>query len=460
MMSAWKPTIDPHVRANQVRNCLKVVLTSDEFGGSRRLQEFLTYVVEEKLAGREDRIKGKTIAEDVYGRKISGRSQDVSVVRVDGSRLRQRLGQYNSGPGRQDALRIEIPTGTYVPEFVDQENTIERATGTAWLNRNSVYVAALTLITLLGVGSVIWSQIRHVGVEVPAPPLADLASAIARGDRNEMKRRAMFDKSPASLQAYDIAQQARDLIWPPLDPARRQTALELFERAIDIDSSHYGGYAGAAQVLAFRAFVPGPGDRQELIAKARAMGERAQELNATSAWVQSALAWLSFVSGDIDRAVELSDRAVSLDPSDGYVLDFHGAILVLNGDFERVVQDLGPHLSPTEKSLRFVHRNIYAMANFHLGNHQKAIDLLNEITDLGGAISPLTTAYLAASHQALGNRQDARKLASDLTTSWPDFRIDHLLRTVFRHPKHPEEVLSQLRATGWKSAEHPVIPSQ
>ena len=91
--NAKKLTTEIELDKGQVRAALQSASNSDAFSGALRLQEFLTYVVEEKLSGRQDGIQGKTIAVDVYNRKIEGLGDGDKVVRVDASRLRRRLDQ-------------------------------------------------------------------------------------------------------------------------------------------------------------------------------------------------------------------------------------------------------------------------------------------------------------------------------------------------------------------------------
>ncbi|MCW5698445.1 MAG: hypothetical protein KIT00_01235 [Rhodospirillales bacterium] len=100
-----------------VRAELRRILASEEFVASVQLGKFLKYVVEEKLAGRDGLLKAYTIATNVFGRDESFDPQIDSIVRVEGSRLRQRLMQYYGGVGRDNPVRISIPRGTYVPVF-------------------------------------------------------------------------------------------------------------------------------------------------------------------------------------------------------------------------------------------------------------------------------------------------------------------------------------------------------
>jgi hypothetical protein len=100
-----------------VRAELDRVLHSHEFRASRRCQEFLRYVVENTLAGRGDTLKERTIGIDVFGRPVSYDPSEDATVRVKAGEVRKRLGIYYSGAGSADDIRIELPAGTYAPEF-------------------------------------------------------------------------------------------------------------------------------------------------------------------------------------------------------------------------------------------------------------------------------------------------------------------------------------------------------
>jgi tetratricopeptide (TPR) repeat protein len=429
---------DAQLDAAVVRDCLRSVLESTEFQGSHRMQEFLTYVVEEKLAGRETRIKGKTIAEDVYGRKVDGNSDNETVVRVDAGRLRRKLDWYYKEVGQKDAVIIRIQPGSYVPVFAAQSGRQKNS-------ENFVILVGLPLLIFVGVVGFFWAQQNQPPV-FPSKAVETAAPSLL-----EIQRQTMFDKSPASLQAFNIAQQARELIFPPIDPVRLKSTLEMFQHAITLDGNYTGGYAGAAQVLAFFAYVPGPGNAEEALAKATELARHAQRLNPTDAWVQSALAWVSFVAGDFNRAKELSARAAALDPHDKHVRDFHGMIAIFGGDFERAAAVVKPHLPARGEKARLVHQNIYALAQFHLGNFDETINFINKITVRGGASSPLTTAYLAAAYQANGDEGKARDLVKKMKSAWPRFQIDKLLNRAYQHRQHAETVLGALRQAGWSA---------
>ena len=102
--------------ASAIRKAVERVLSSEEFRDADRLQAILRFVVQETLAGRSEVIKETTIALEVFGRGIDDPSPG-SIVRVSAARLRRKLSHYYASSGQDDPVRIEIPTGSYVPTF-------------------------------------------------------------------------------------------------------------------------------------------------------------------------------------------------------------------------------------------------------------------------------------------------------------------------------------------------------
>jgi adenylate cyclase len=95
---------------------LERILTSSEYPGTGRCSAFLSYIVQEVLEGRANRLKGYSVAIEVFGRH-EGYTQDDPVVRIEAGRLRRALERYYLIAGRDDPLVIEVPKGGYVPTF-------------------------------------------------------------------------------------------------------------------------------------------------------------------------------------------------------------------------------------------------------------------------------------------------------------------------------------------------------
>ena len=79
------------------------------------MKDFLSFVIEEALAGRGERVKEHTVAQEVFQKDETFDPKISSIVRVEASRLRSKLKQYYESEGRPDQIRLEIPKGRYVP---------------------------------------------------------------------------------------------------------------------------------------------------------------------------------------------------------------------------------------------------------------------------------------------------------------------------------------------------------
>lgn len=103
--------------APAVRETLERLLASETFGRSERARELLRYLVEQEQAGEADKLKGFSIAVDVFGRDAEFDSSTDAVVRVQAGRLRDLLQQYFETEGKAEPIRIVIPRGSYVPAY-------------------------------------------------------------------------------------------------------------------------------------------------------------------------------------------------------------------------------------------------------------------------------------------------------------------------------------------------------
>lgn len=97
---------------------LDSLLAWPEMARSPQLANFLTYIVNKRIAGDTQSIKAYSIAVDVFGRPPDFDPQADPIVRVQARRLRGLLDEYYRGPGVADPLQIQLPIGRYVPEFV------------------------------------------------------------------------------------------------------------------------------------------------------------------------------------------------------------------------------------------------------------------------------------------------------------------------------------------------------
>ena len=98
-----------------IRNQLETILGSSVFSRSPQLRRFLSFVVEQRLAGQGHTLKESVLAHELYGKGTNFDGGTDPVVRVDARRLRDKLREYYEG--RADPVVISLPKGSYVPVF-------------------------------------------------------------------------------------------------------------------------------------------------------------------------------------------------------------------------------------------------------------------------------------------------------------------------------------------------------
>jgi adenylate cyclase len=98
-----------------VREALARLLASGDFDGTPRSRDFLRFIVEETLDGRQDELTQATVATRVFGRRQDFDATIDPIVRIQAGRLRRSLERYYLLSGTRDPVRIELPRGGYVP---------------------------------------------------------------------------------------------------------------------------------------------------------------------------------------------------------------------------------------------------------------------------------------------------------------------------------------------------------
>lgn len=186
--------------AETFRTALSGLLASDAFQRSPALGRLLTYLVDQVLAGQAETLKESVIGHELYDRPASYNPKLDSLVRVSANRLRNRLEEhYRANPSER--VRIILPRGSYVPRLEILEDVAPRSgnaadvsadtvpsgsyedafeTGplplepgprapAAWLrklpgSRGGQVAFFVCVLLLVGLGTVLWTHKRHLGV--------------------------------------------------------------------------------------------------------------------------------------------------------------------------------------------------------------------------------------------------------------------------------------------------------
>src|SRR6476619_5593120 len=93
------------------------LLQSSQFRNSKRSQALLRFVVQAALAGDQNSLKERCIGAAVFGREAAYDTAQDPIVRNAAIEVRKRLAQHYLEPEHAAELRIELPSGSYMPSF-------------------------------------------------------------------------------------------------------------------------------------------------------------------------------------------------------------------------------------------------------------------------------------------------------------------------------------------------------
>jgi hypothetical protein len=115
VQEAPQPT--PALAAAAIREQLERLLAHPLFSNSKRYPVLLAYTVEQTLKGSGAELKERSIGIEVFGRSPTYDANADPVVRITAGEVRKRLIQYYYDSAHDGELVIELPSGSYVPQF-------------------------------------------------------------------------------------------------------------------------------------------------------------------------------------------------------------------------------------------------------------------------------------------------------------------------------------------------------
>lgn len=108
----------------EVLKALDEITSSPQFCNSKRYPALLRYVVLHTLAGRGELLKERTIGIEVFEKSADYDTGSDTVVRYTAGEVRKRLMLYYSERGAQPGVRISLPSGSYIPEFIHEASEL------------------------------------------------------------------------------------------------------------------------------------------------------------------------------------------------------------------------------------------------------------------------------------------------------------------------------------------------
>ena len=101
-----------------LRRHVREIVEGEAFRGSNRCGRFLTYIVDQSIAGRFEVLKERVIGLELFERSPAYDTGEDAIVRVTASDVRKRLLQHYGKYGTASEFRINLPLGSYIPEIL------------------------------------------------------------------------------------------------------------------------------------------------------------------------------------------------------------------------------------------------------------------------------------------------------------------------------------------------------
>lgn len=107
----------PSISLFEKREELRRILESKHFANSPKKTRFLEFVSEQTFLGNGDKLNEYLIGVEVYDRGVDFNPQKDPIVRVQAHEIRRFLKKYYEEDGLGAPLRLDLPSGHYVPVF-------------------------------------------------------------------------------------------------------------------------------------------------------------------------------------------------------------------------------------------------------------------------------------------------------------------------------------------------------
>jgi tetratricopeptide (TPR) repeat protein len=370
-----------------VSAALERILSSAPFARSSQLANFLRFVVNEQLSGRDEAPKEYALGRQVFGRGADYDPRIDPIVRVQARQLRFKLSEYYETTGVADPVRIEMPKGSYLPEisFAAGE-TLEpelaaplaaepppdphpvarvpaaksaRSVETRW-----IFIAALFLVT----GALGFVLVRFVR---PGGKPTDRA---------------------ANSAAQDLYLSGK-YYWNKRTPESLNRAVDFFTQAIVRDPRYAKAYSGLADCYnLLREYSAMPAS--EAWPRAIAAAKKAVELDSSSAEAHSSLAFALFYGAlDTRNGEREFRRAIELNPEYEKAHHWYATALMVQGRYPESLAEIerARQLDPSSTAILADKGFIL----FYQGHPDQAVALLRQVEAAEPASQSAHT-YLAA----------------------------------------------------------------
>jgi hypothetical protein len=149
-------TVSPYEKRQELRR----VLNSRHFAKAEKKARFLEFVTEQALAGNAEKLNEFLIGLEIYERGDDFNPQTDPIVRVQAHQIRRLLCRYYEEEGKDSPIRLDLPSGHYIPRFTRlasvpasaEPHPVASTTPSVFRTRNALVV----LVCLAALLSFLW----------------------------------------------------------------------------------------------------------------------------------------------------------------------------------------------------------------------------------------------------------------------------------------------------------------
>jgi adenylate cyclase len=279
-------------------------------------------------------------------------------------------------------------------------------------------------------------SVFDVQLEIASKVVARIGSANAQL-LDPAVRNAILGKAPESLEAYECTLL---LVWfyETFESDRLRKARACLERAVEIDPDYSLAWAALAfaYIESKKYAVDTPDDWEEL---SRSAANRALALDPDNPDAFYAMAILiQLTSQDLTKFKQLTERAVSLNPNDAFVLADLGTWMGYAGQWEiaREWVSRSMRLDPKHQSWLW---QTFHLDNYRKGEYQKSRDFALKMNMPNNY---MVQASLTAAYAMNGEQDSAEQTLAQLLELRPNFPEDP--RLPFRTRGMPTELIESI----------------
>ena len=295
-----------------------------------------------------------------------------------------------------------------------------------------------------GEGRMIWSDRFERPFETLLETLDEIVAHIAAtviGRLEEADIVAARRRRPGSMSAYDCHLRGLELHrLGGVTDENLVEAIKWFDRAIEADPNFARPYA---MKICAASGLPGF-DNEE----GERTTQRALELDPNDPEANRIMGAIKMANGDFEAARRYHEKAMELSPNDAYIKARSAAFHAFFGEPERALEllDQAERLDPYLPVWCVEERGV---ALYLQGRYREAIGHLN--------VLPFQTRrsrlYQIASHVALGELEQAQKLARVALAARPDLSVEFIgVQEWYRDRTVPEELVQRLLDAGIPAA--------